>query len=1035
MKKQTGKYFPVLVLLSLFFSVSASAALEEIEYISQTSNGTGYYVRSPDHPSGNNFVGQTFTTPSNCKYINYIELTIDSNAAQWSEDETITLTLYNSTSKTVKISEATLGSSTEGNLRKFYLKTSISPNTSYYMELSHNGGGDERVGWIVATSSSTYSGGAAYQGNTTLTQLAGDLYFRVCGNDNDFLISLFYLPGYTITNSTQYDMIKEANFNKVMVLGCNDPSYPGDELKSQDSNEDILDLCSSRGIIVQNNEEAYLDNLSNTEIDAVVNRYKDHSANGGFFIRDEPSTSKFADCANAYNRVLAITPDKIPHVNLYSIGAGKDTLGVLPIECVSQTANGTGYYVQSSLFSSGRNYVGQTFKTPEDCSYIEYIELNIDASNWAPEENLVLTLYDSTSKTTKLCSARLDGGSITGNYPKFYLETSVTPDTTYYMELSHIGIGDNIVGWVVASSSDTYADGAAYQGYPTLSQQSGDLYFRIFRGRSSKDKSICQTTIDAGSYLTTSQSLGQTFKTPSGLKRRLNFIEVSLSCRNWSGNEPLTMTVYDSPAKKQILGSATERHPDILSFSQEVFSQGDYVSSSQSKGQTFTTPSDCTFIDSIVMGIDTSDIQWSSNETLTLSLYDSPAKNELLGSDDVTSSEIKVANRPKFYVCADVDPNTQYYMELTHAGDGNNSIGWVVRSSSDVYSGGNAYLNGVIDQDSDFYFEVYNELQVTQNVGITPRFYLNAALKPDTTYYFELTHEGGGDNSVGWVTKSASNTYSDGTAYVNGSATTGDFYFRTIYRNFYQDYLEEWVEAVGAEKLKYLSYDHYPFRVNSNSISSKYFLSLELERDIGLQNNVRTACYLQSVGISGNLRRPDADEMRYNVFTTLAYGVKQIEWFTYATPIYTSETFDDAIIDVYGAKTDLFAPLKSLNTQVKNWGPTLMTLKSQAVYHNNIMEPGTQSVPDDFWWKSTNAGDNIIISYFKNHDGRKYIMVVNRELESTVTYYFNISPAPTMVTEVLKSTGAEVNTNYSSGSLSAPFVPGEGRLYALPAGY
>jgi len=885
------RYF-ILVLLFLITSTSAFAALDYVEYVSQMRKETGYYVT----PS--NVLGQTFVTPSACTYIDYIQLEID--RSQWSSSEWLTLTLYTSTERTTTVSRASLNGSTDS-YPKFYLKTSVSPNTTYYMELTHGGGDDNIVGWVSVTESNLYSGGCLYMGNATLTPYPNAaLYFRVFGYKDDFLVTAYGLPPpppiapvlTTAKESELFDWLRDANFNHVEVTGYYNSG------SGTARNNAILDLCYARGIMVENsNSDFYtLVNFSdlestNAQIDAAVARFKDHPANAGFMVKDEPAADKFEKLAYAYNRILSTAPTKIPHVNLLPTYASDTQLFGTSLACVSQTINGVGYYATSTKYGEGlyvktTNVVGQTFVTPSDCTYIDYITFIIDRSQWSSSEWLTLTLYTSTARTTIVSQASLNGS--TDSHPKFYLETSVSPNTTYYMELSHNGGGNKSVGWIAASASDSYSGGSAYQGDTTLTPQSNDLYFQIYTTRPG---TICQSveqlteTAGVGLNVSSTQRLGQTFKTPSSLKRRLQYIELHIDANSWAPiagiNENLTMTIYDSPSRSQVLDS---------------------------------------------------------------------------------SAAMSISNH-----------------------------------------------------------------------GCYPRFYLNADLKPDTTYFFELTHDGGGDNNIGLVYKSASDVYADGTAYVNGSAVGGDFYFRTVYRNPYQDYLNKWVDAVGASNLKLLSFDHYPF-VGSSGITTDYFLNLELVRNIGLQNNVRIACYLQSVGIGSGYRIPSENDLRYNVYTNLAYGVKQIQWFNYFIPL-AGGSFSGAVIGADGNKTSLYPFVQALNGEVKNLGPTLMRLKSQAVYHNGTRASGTQGLPPDFWWKPNGANDNVIISYFTDPDGRKYILAVNRSLTDSATYYFNVSPAPATVTEISKSTGTEVATNYNSGVLSESFSPGEGKLYALPVGY
>lgn len=687
----------------------------------------------------------------------------------------------------------------------------------------------------------------------------------------DFQIGIFWPPRSAYTNATQYDYIRDANINWIQnVYGTTN------DLDTVVENQAILDLCSTRGIKLQAADSRFgnLNTATDAEIDAMAADYKNHPATGGYYVKDEPSAADFSGFAHAYNRFLYNDADSVPNVNLLPTYANTLTqLKITPTLSVSQSVTGSGTYVRST------NPLGQTFITP-DCTFIDTIELYIDSNQWSTSEALTLTIWNSPSKTSKIASNVL-WGSNNGYYPLFTFKTNVAANTSYYWELTHGGGGDNQVGWVVSSSTDAYSNGTAYENG---SVKPWDFYFKIYKGRSSKDKAVEQKSSGNGGFLSSTVSLGQTFKTPSALDRRLQFIELYIDANQWSTNEYLTMTVYDNTTKNQIIARTTMNQ---------------------------------------------------------------------------------------------------------------------------------------------------------SNNGYYPRFYVNANLDPNTTYYFELTHNGGGDNSVGWVCWSTSNIYADGTGYQNGAAQGWDMYFRAVYSTPYQDYLEEWVDAVGASNLKYLSFDHYPYKEGSTGITLDYFINLEYVRDMGLKKNVMTACYLQSVGIPGNLRRPNENEMRYNVFTSIAYGVKSLNWFTWWTPTGQAEPFTNAIIDAYGNKTDLYVPVQNLNTQVKTLGPTLMGLTSQAVYHSGVLEMGTSNVLGNFFWKPISTSDNVIVSYFTNASGRKYILVVNRTLTDTLTLNFNVNPKPTTVTEVSKLTGQEVSTNYnaSTGAISASFLPGEGRLYALPAGY
>nr|WP_286672464.1 discoidin domain-containing protein [Cohnella hashimotonis] len=315
-----------------------------------------------------------------------------------------------------------------------------------------------------------------------------------------------------------------------------------------------------------------------------------------------------------------------------------------------------------------------------------------------------------------------------------------------------------------------------------------------------------------------------------------------------------------------------------------------------------------------------------------------------------------------------------------------------------------------------------------------PQFTLNAAVSPNTSYYWELTHGGGGDNSVGGVVKSANGTEweKDGTAYVAGSPSGGDFWF-TLNQNLtafsYEDYVYRW----ASKNPDFLMYDHYPFSA-SGGIGADYYSNMEIIRRQSLAASIDFWTYIQAVGVTGMLRAPSEAEMRYQVYTSLAYGAKGINYFTYETPSGQGEPFHDGILLPDGTKNASYTYAQNINAEVLKLGPKLLSLTSRAVYHTGSLPAGTTALPSSFFLQPSNAADPLVIGYSTDADGRAYVMVTNRDTVNSRTVSFTLSPKPSAVTEISKTTGAEVATNYdaATGAMSASFAPGEGRLYALP---
>lgn len=247
-----------------------------------------------------------------------------------------------------------------------------------------------------------------------------------------------------------------------------------------------------------------------------------------------------------------------------------------------------------------------------------------------------------------------------------------------------------------------------------------------------------------------------------------------------------------------------------------------------------------------------------------------------------------------------------------------------------------------------------------------------------------------------------------------------------------RDYVEKWIQMVGPQNLKYLSFDNYPFMEKDSLREDLYYHDLDVIRRMGLKYHIKTSAYLQSIGSSIGLRRPNANELRYSAFTNLAYGIKLPVWFTYWTPAGGTEQFTPAIVDAKGNKTDLYEPFKAINAEMKNLGPSLLRLDAVRVFHTGELLPkGTERPPGDFLLQCSDKKASLIVTEFKEKgSGRVYTMVVNKSLTEAQELAF-VLPAGASVAEVSKTTGGEIKKTLSGGLLRDRFEAGEGRLYRV----
>ena len=84
--------------------------------------------------------------------------------------------------------------------------------------------------------------------------------------------------------------------------------------------------------------------------------------------------------------------------------------------------------------------------------------------------------------------------------------------------------------------------------------------------------------------------------------------------------------------------------------------------------------------------------------------------------------------------------------------------------------------------------------------------------------------------------------------------------------------------------------------------------------------------------------------MRFQVYTSLAYGARGLAYFKYFTPAVGN--FRGGPIDQFGNETPMWHAMRHVNLQIGKLAPTLLKLKSDRVYHFGNVPAGCTG-PDD----------------------------------------------------------------------------------------
>ena len=244
----------------------------------------------------------------------------------------------------------------------------------------------------------------------------------------------------------------------------------------------------------------------------------------------------------------------------------------------------------------------------------------------------------------------------------------------------------------------------------------------------------------------------------------------------------------------------------------------------------------------------------------------------------------------------------------------------------------------------------------------------------------------------------------------------------------YEEYVEQFLSIV---KPKVLSYDHYALLQGRNR--HDYFLNMEIIRAKALKYGVPFWFILLSTPHYG-YRTPSEGDLRWQVFTALAYGAKGIMYFTYWTV--NEEGWGDGIIKSDGTRTERYEIVKVINAEIKALGKTLLRLVSHKVYHTTTQTPLGASLPDKNAWVQKVDGGDLVVGELQDDKGKPFLFITNAShdepLEGTVILRTKVKA----IHEIPKSVGEKpkplrVRQVGSIASFTVRLSAGDGKLLAI----
>lgn len=242
----------------------------------------------------------------------------------------------------------------------------------------------------------------------------------------------------------------------------------------------------------------------------------------------------------------------------------------------------------------------------------------------------------------------------------------------------------------------------------------------------------------------------------------------------------------------------------------------------------------------------------------------------------------------------------------------------------------------------------------------------------------------------------------------------------------YREHLRQFIETVQPDLI---SYDHYHFLKDKDGNATdgkEYFLNLGMIRTAALGAGRPFLNIIQANTIIKSWRLPNANEMRWLVFTTMAYGGRGISYFTYWGPKEYNGLYQD------GVAMPLLKDVVALNREIAAFGPALMELDSVGVYHTVPLPMAGEAIPGDSPVRILGDGE-FVLGLFGQEDRTSAFMIVNRNYKLVVKTTVEITLPGRKLEELDRETGkwTRVKRLSRERSITLELAAGDGRLFRV----
>lgn len=243
----------------------------------------------------------------------------------------------------------------------------------------------------------------------------------------------------------------------------------------------------------------------------------------------------------------------------------------------------------------------------------------------------------------------------------------------------------------------------------------------------------------------------------------------------------------------------------------------------------------------------------------------------------------------------------------------------------------------------------------------------------------------------------------------------------------YDAYVQKFMDEV---RPPLLSYDNYS--LFNGEMLGRFFTNLATVRSAAQKAGIPFWNVILS-NSHFNYMEPSDATLSLQAYSTIAYGGRGIEYFTYFSP--KVGNFRLAAVDQFGHRTATWYMMRRLNNQIRELAPWLIKLHSTGVYHSAPLPEGAEPVAQSSLIKQVRATTfesppvppEYLIGEFRDDEGHPFLVIVNKSLKYSMRYAIDLKENGQRLVLVSPYTGQLVSF---AGEMNW-LAPGQGALLEI----